>query len=46
MASELRAGDEAPAFDLASTDGGRVSLQGLRGKRVLLYFYPKDETTG
>jgi peroxiredoxin Q/BCP len=41
----LSAGDKAPEFDLPSDDG-RVSLAGLKGKAVVLYFYPKDDTTG
>ena len=41
----LAAGDKAPDFDLP-TDDGRVSLAGLRGKTVVLYFYPKDDTSG
>jgi peroxiredoxin Q/BCP len=41
----LSAGDAAPDFDLPSDDG-RVSLSGLEGKTVVLYFYPKDDTTG
>ena len=38
-------GTKAPDFDLP-TDGGRVSLSALKGKAVVLYFYPKDDTTG
>jgi peroxiredoxin Q/BCP len=41
----LSPGDRAPHFDLPTHDG-RVSLQGLKGKTVVLYFYPKDDTTG
>jgi peroxiredoxin Q/BCP len=41
----LKAGDKAPDFDLP-TDSGRVSLTGLKGKAVVLYFYPKDDTSG
>ena len=41
----LAAGDKAPDFDLP-TDSGRVSLAGLKGKPVVLYFYPKDDTSG
>lgn len=37
-------GDRAPGFDLPATGGGRVSLAGLRGKKVVLYFYPSDGT--
>jgi peroxiredoxin Q/BCP len=45
MAS-LKAGDKAPDFSLPSTDGSKVSLKDLRGKKVVLYFYPKDDTPG
>lgn len=38
-------GSKAPAFDL-ETDTGRVSLEALKGKTVVLYFYPKDDTPG
>jgi len=41
----LQAGDKAPDFDLP-TDTGRVSLTGLKGKKIILYFYPKDDTSG
>lgn len=41
----LTIGATAPDFDLESTDGP-VSLRGLRGSRVILYFYPKDDTPG
>ena len=41
----LQAGDQAPAFDLP-TDTGRVSLASLKGKKIVLYFYPKDDTSG
>lgn len=39
-------GAEAPAFTLPSQDGSPVSLRDLRGKWVVLYFYPKDGTSG
>lgn len=39
-------GSHAPDFTLASDQGEQVSLSGLRGRRVLLYFYPKDDTPG
>ncbi len=41
----LSPGDAAPDFDLPA-DEGRVSLAGLKGKTVVLYFYPKDDTSG
>lgn len=42
----LNVGSRAPAFSLASDSGETVSLSGLKGKPVVLYFYPKDDTTG
>jgi len=39
-------GKAAPAFTMPTDDGGTVSLKSLRGKRVVLYFYPKDDTPG
>jgi peroxiredoxin Q/BCP len=39
-------GDAAPDFTLPSDDGSRISLKDLRGKNVVLYFYPKDDTPG
>ena len=39
-------GSHAPDFTLASDQGEQVSLSGLRGRRVLLYFYPRDDTPG
>ena len=39
-------GAPAPAFDLETDGGGRVSLADLRGRKVVLYFYPKDDTSG
>jgi peroxiredoxin Q/BCP len=46
MAKTIKEGDRAPGFSAASTTGGTVSLDGLRGKTVILYFYPKDDTSG
>jgi peroxiredoxin Q/BCP len=40
------AGKTAPAFSLMSDEGKRISLKDLRGRRVVLYFYPKDDTPG
>ncbi len=39
-------GDPAPDFDLATDGGGRLRLSSLRGRPVVLYFYPKDDTPG
>lgn len=43
---EVLEGQRAPAFDLAADGGGQVSLAGLTGKTVVLYFYPKADTPG
>ncbi|MEP1571348.1 thioredoxin-dependent thiol peroxidase [Roseibium album] len=43
---QLAIGDTAPSFDLESDGGARVSLDALRGKPVVVYFYPKDNTPG
>ncbi len=43
---ELKAGDVAPAFELPAGDGGELALADLKGKTVVLYFYPKDNTSG
>ena len=42
----LRAGDKAPDFKLKSDDGKDVSLSDFRGKRVILFFFPKANTSG
>jgi len=42
----LKTGDEAPNFTLPATGGTTLSLKGLRGRKVVLYFYPKDDTSG
>jgi peroxiredoxin Q/BCP len=39
-------GDPAPDFDLEADDGSRVSLESLRGRNVVLFFYPRDDTPG
>lgn len=46
MAKDLAVGDKAPAFDLAAGGGGQLKLGALGGKAVVLYFYPKDDTSG
>jgi len=47
MASrELKIGDKAPSFTLPADGGSKVSLADLKGKSVVLYFYPKDDTSG
>jgi len=42
----LTAGTKAPAFTLPADDGSTISLKGLRGRPVVLFFYPKDDTSG
>jgi len=42
----LKTGERAPEFTLQSSEGKPVSLQDFRGKRVVLFFYPKANTTG
>ena len=39
-------GDPAPDFDAATTDGKHVSLKDYRGKKLVMYFYPMDDTPG
>jgi len=42
----LQIGDPAPAFSLPDQNGTSVSLSDLQGRRVVIYFYPKDDTPG
>lgn len=42
----LKVGDIAPDFDLPTDGGGRVRLSDLAGRPVVVYFYPKDDTSG
>ncbi len=42
----LAVGDKAPDFRTTDQDGERVSLKDFRGRKVVLYFYPKDDTPG
>ncbi|HEX9017245.1 MAG TPA: thioredoxin-dependent thiol peroxidase [Chloroflexota bacterium] len=44
--SKLHVGDVAPDFELPSDSGSTVRLSDFRGRRVVVYFYPKDDTTG
>ena len=43
---KLQEGDSAPGFTAATNGGGKVSLSDFRGKNVVLYFYPRDNTPG
>ena len=42
----LSIGDKAPDFTLPADGGGMLALKDLKGKKVVLYFYPKDDTPG
>ncbi|MFY9552763.1 MAG: thioredoxin-dependent thiol peroxidase [Thermoanaerobaculia bacterium] len=42
----LSVGDKAPAFQTTNQDGEKVSLSDFKGQKVVLYFYPKDDTPG
>jgi peroxiredoxin Q/BCP len=44
--AELQVGSRAPDFTLPTADGRKVYLKDYRGKKVILYFYPKDDTSG
>jgi peroxiredoxin Q/BCP len=44
--TRLTAGEPAPRFEMAADDGSVVSSDSLAGQRYVLYFYPKDDTTG
>ena len=44
--AELSTGQVAPEFDLPRDGGGNLALSELRGRKVVLYFYPKDDTSG
>ena len=43
---KLQTGDQAPAFVLPDQDGEKVDLASYRGRKVVIYFYPKDDTPG
>lgn len=42
----LKENDKAPDFSLISDEGKKINLKDFRGKKVILYFYPKDNTSG
>jgi thioredoxin-dependent peroxiredoxin len=42
----LKEGDAAPDFESRDAEGNAVKLSSLRGRKVVLYFYPKDDTPG
>lgn len=42
----LKEGDKAPEFKLTADTGEKISLSKFRGKKIVLYFYPKDNTSG
>lgn len=44
--AEIKVGDQAPDFETVDDQDNRVKLSDLQGKRVVLYFYPKDDTPG
>ena len=46
MATKIVEGRKAPEFTLTSGDGKEVSLSDFKGKNVVVYFYPKDDTPG
>ena len=43
---KLKEGDDAPVFTASASGGGRVSLADFKGRNVILYFYPRDDTPG
>ena len=46
MATHLKPGDPAPEFSGTTTDGKPVSLKDYRGRKLVMYFYPMDDTPG
>lgn len=44
--AEINIGDLAPNFTLPKDGSGEINLESLRGKNIVLYFYPKDDTSG
>src|SRR6266849_3373362 len=43
---KLKEGDQAPDFSASTNGGGRLSLADFRGRNIILYFYPRDDTPG
>lgn len=46
MATHLKIGDKAPAFEALNQNGETLSLDTFKGKKLVIYFYPKDSTPG
>ncbi len=46
MATKLKTGDKAPSFTVKDQKGDEISLEKLKGKKIILYFYPRDNTPG
>jgi peroxiredoxin Q/BCP len=46
MSAKIAAGDKAPGFKLPTDGGGEVSLSEFKGRKLVLYFYPKADTSG
>jgi peroxiredoxin Q/BCP len=44
--THLKIGDSAPNFDYTTSENKQISLENLKGKKIILYFYPKDNTPG
>ena len=42
----LKIGDQMPEFEVVDQDGNKVSSKDLKGKKTIVYFYPKDNTPG
>ncbi len=46
METQLKKGDKAPGFSFKDQNGRQISLEELKGNKIILYFYPKDNTPG
>ena len=44
--THLKVGDKAPEFDTINQEGDKIKLSDFKGKKIVLYFYPKDNTPG